>query len=67
MDIGQPKDYLKGVQLYLKSNKNLILSKGKNRIGEVLIHETAKISESALLGPNVVIGENCSIGDGVRL
>ena len=43
------------------------MSQGKNKIGHVLIHESSKISETAVLGPNVVIGENCVIGDGVRL
>lgn len=68
MDIGQPKDYLKGVDLYLKSQKGQRRCIQSNQIqGNVVVHETAKVSETAVLGPNVIVGENCVIGDGVRL
>jgi mannose-1-phosphate guanylyltransferase len=68
MDVGQPKDYLKGISLYLNSIKNTDkLTKNNQTEGNVLIHPTAKVHESAKLGPNVVIGENCVIEAGVRL
>lgn len=56
MDIGQPKDYLSGQAMYLKS-----------RDMDVMVHETAKVDSSAQLGPNVVIGPGCEIGAGVKI
>lgn len=78
MDIGQPKDYLKGVSLYLDmcSKKHPEkLYKSENVIGNCIVvyfillkqHPSAKISQSALIGPNVVIGPNCEVKDGARL
>jgi len=70
MDIGQPKDYLDGTKLYLQhlhEKQAIMLSEGPNIIGNVLIHESAKVEASAVLGPNVTIGENCVIGKGVRI
>jgi len=33
----------------------------------VLIHESAKISDKCLIGPNVTIGEGCVVEEGARL
>lgn len=70
MDIGQPKDYITGLRLYLdslrkKSPSNL--SYGSNIIGNVLVHATSKIGEGCLIGPDVAIGPGCVIESGVRL
>ncbi len=70
MDLGQPKDFLLGTKYYLqhlKDQGSLELAKGDNIIGNVLIHPTAKVDSSSVIGPNVVIGENCTIARGVRL
>ena len=46
MDIGQPRDYITGLQLYLGSirkNSAAWLATGEHIVGDVLVHETAKI------------------------
>lgn len=66
MDVGQPKDYLTGMCLYLdspKSPKNQ--TENEAFVGNVLIDPTAKIGKNCRIGPNVVIGPNCVIEDGV--
>lgn len=64
MDIGQPKDYLIGQGMYIKSQ----LEKGTLAAGATaIIHPSAQVADSAQLGVNVVIGENCVIGEGCRL
>jgi len=70
MDVGIPKDYLTGTQLYLKhlaefDNKRLL--KGKNIQGNVLSDPTAQIHEDAIVGPNVVIGPGVKIEAGARI
>lgn len=72
MDIGQPKDFLKGMKLYLAHvskhpELSLQLATGENIIGPVLIDKTAKIGSGGLIGPNVVIGQNVRLEDGVRI
>jgi mannose-1-phosphate guanylyltransferase len=78
MDIGQPKDYLTGMCMYLsserfkKNNESEILGNPVDGsytvIGDtVLCAKSAKIGKGSIIGPNVVIGENVVIGDGVRL
>lgn len=70
MDLGQPKDFLLGTKFYLQHLKDQgseELAKGDNIIGNVMIHPTAKVDQSSVIGPNVVIGENCTIARGVRL
>jgi mannose-1-phosphate guanylyltransferase len=70
MDIGQPKDFLKGTQMYLdflESKACETLATGEHIKGNVVIHPTATIDESALIGPNVSIGENCVIEAGARI
>lgn len=68
MDIGQPKDFLTGMCLYLKylrtaePNK---LSEGPGILGNVMIDPTAKIGKSCKIGPNVTIGPGVVIEDGV--
>jgi len=72
MDIGQPKDFVTGTRLYLKSLQNhnspdLTPQKPERIIGNVLIDPTAKIHKDAVIGPDVVIGAGCEIEEGVRL
>ena len=72
MDIGQPKDYLTGLKLHLNSLKSAgsgseALAEGPQFVGNVLVHETAKIGQNCKIGPNVSIGEGCVIGDGARI
>lgn len=70
MDIGQPKDYLKGLHLHLDSlaihNVDRLAS-GPQYIGNVLVDPTAKLGEGCLIGPDVSIGAGCIIEEGVRL
>jgi len=71
MDVGKPDDYLQGQGMFLQSlyeKKGPQLAAQSNRIiGHVIIHETAKISLTAVLGPNVVIGPNVVVGHNVRV
>lgn len=72
MDVGQPKDFLKGTTLHLKSLRSHAelapqLASGPNIKGNVLIHETAQVSPDALLGPDVVIGPNCVVEGNARI
>lgn len=70
MDVGQPKDYLKGLSLHLDSlniSQPSALYSAPGVVGNVLVAPTAKIGEGCVIGPDVSIGEGCIIGDGVRL
>ncbi|KAE8679471.1 putative mannose-1-phosphate guanylyltransferase 2 [Hibiscus syriacus] len=70
MDIGQSRDYITGLRLYLDSLRKKAstkLSTGSNIIGNVLVHESAKIGEGCLIGPDVAIGPGCVVESGVRL
>jgi mannose-1-phosphate guanylyltransferase len=78
MDIGQPKDYLIGMCLYLASDKykkinEAEIAKSPEDKSYTIVDDTvicaksAKIGKGSVIGPNVVIGENVVIGDGVRL
>jgi mannose-1-phosphate guanylyltransferase len=70
MDIGQPKDFLSGLKLYLnflKTKNSPELATGANIHGNVIIHPEAKVSPDAVIGPNVSIGKGCVIESGVRL
>ncbi|KAL9651858.1 hypothetical protein ABK040_000205 [Willaertia magna] len=79
MDIGQPKDYLTGMCMYLGSDKHLKengehIAKnpedGSYKVlneSTVLIGENVKIGRGAVIGPNVVIGDNVVIGEGARI
>jgi mannose-1-phosphate guanylyltransferase len=70
MDIGQPKDYLSGQGLFLKSQREKggdLLASGPNIIGNVWIHASAVVDPTAVLGPNVVIAANCTVGPGCKI
>lgn len=75
MDVGQPKDYLRGNHLFLNalqsSNPKGLVSQGQfadvKINGNVLIHSSAKIGKGCVIGPDVVVGKNCVVGDGVKL
>ncbi|MFS7968671.1 putative nucleotidyltransferase [Helianthus anomalus] len=70
MDIGQPKDYITGLRLYLDSlrmKSPSMLASGAHIIGNVLVDESAEISDGCLIGPDVAIGPGCVIESGVRL
>eukprot|EP00123_Amoebidium_parasiticum_P008992 comp19138_c0_seq1/m.21792 comp19138_c0_seq1/g.21792 ORF comp19138_c0_seq1/g.21792 comp19138_c0_seq1/m.21792 type:complete len:335 (-) comp19138_c0_seq1:202-1206(-) len=70
MDVGQPKDYLAGMCLYLthlRETQPDMLAKGEGIVGDVLIDPTAKIGANCTIGPHVVIGKNVVIQDGCRV
>lgn len=70
MDIGQPKDYITGLRMYLKSlrkKSSTKLSTGSHFVGNVLVDESAVIGYGCLIGPDVAIGPGCIIESGVRL
>merc|ERR1712226_1480139 len=67
MDVGQPKDYLTGMCLYLNSLRNKSPEKlysGPGIIGNCLIDPSVKICK---IGPNVILGPGVVVEDGVRL
>lgn len=67
MDVGQPKDFLKGMSMYLNSLRQKSPEKlysGPGVIGNVLIDETAKIGKDCRIGPNVTIGPGVVLSDG---
>lgn len=68
MDIGQPKDFLTGMCLYLSScrqKRPQLLYEGDGIVGNVLIDPSAKIGKGCRIGPNVTIGPDVIIEDGV--
>lgn len=68
MDVGQPRDFLTGMCLYLKSLRQKspdMLRTGDGFVGNVLVHPTAKIGADCQIGPNVTIGPGVIIEDGV--
>ncbi|XP_008801635.2 probable mannose-1-phosphate guanylyltransferase 1 isoform X1 [Phoenix dactylifera] len=70
MDIGQPRDYITGLRLYLDSLRKKSpykLAVGPHIAGNVLVHESAVIGEGCLIGPDVAIGPGCVVESGVRL
>uniref|UniRef100_H2YVA2 mannose-1-phosphate guanylyltransferase n=1 Tax=Ciona savignyi TaxID=51511 RepID=H2YVA2_CIOSA len=70
MDIGQPKDFLKGMCMYLTSLRQKsadMLHKGPEIIGNVLVDPSVKIGQNCKIGPNVVLGPGVVIEDGVRI
>jgi mannose-1-phosphate guanylyltransferase len=70
MDIGQPRDYIAGLRLYLDSLRKKTptkLASGAHVLGNVLVHETAVIADGCLIGPDVAIGPECVVEAGVRL
>ncbi|KAF8396848.1 hypothetical protein HHK36_018483 [Tetracentron sinense] len=70
MDIGQPRDYITGLRLYLDSLRKKSSSKlaiGSHIVGNVLVDESAVIGEGCLIGPDVAVGPGCVVESGVRL
>lgn len=68
MDVGQPKDFLTGMCLYLTSRREKApqdLAKGDSIVGNVIVHPSAKIGVNCRIGPNVTIGPDVVIDDGV--
>ncbi|XP_057651982.1 mannose-1-phosphate guanyltransferase beta [Diorhabda carinulata] len=68
MDVGQPKDFLTGMCLYLKhlrQTNEQKLYKGPGVVGNVLVDPSAKIGSNCQIGPNVTIGPGVVIEDGV--
>uniref|UniRef100_A0A131Y258 mannose-1-phosphate guanylyltransferase n=1 Tax=Ixodes ricinus TaxID=34613 RepID=A0A131Y258_IXORI len=68
MDVGQPKDFLTGMCLYLQSLRTKqperLLPQGPGVVGNVLLDPSAKIGKDCRIGPNVVIGPGVVIEDG---
>lgn len=73
MDVGQPKDFLTGMCLYLTSlrqkNSELLHSatpgaEATTIVGNVLVDASARIGRNCRIGPNVTIGPNVVIEDG---
>ncbi|KJH43460.1 mannose-1-phosphate guanylyltransferase [Dictyocaulus viviparus] len=70
MDVGQPKDFLKGMSLFLDHKRRTepaMLTKGESIQGNVLVDDSAVIGNNCRIGPNVVIGPRVLIEDGVCL
>uniref|UniRef100_U5EJV6 mannose-1-phosphate guanylyltransferase n=1 Tax=Corethrella appendiculata TaxID=1370023 RepID=U5EJV6_9DIPT len=68
MDIGQPRDFLTGMCLYLNSVRNrnpALLYNNPCVVGNVLIHPSAKVGTGCRIGPNVTIGPDVIVEDGV--
>lgn len=65
MDIGQPKDFVTGTGLYLKSTHSKTTLPNVETVGNVIIDPTAKFGKNCRIGPNVSIGAGVIIGDGV--
>ncbi|VDI72079.1 mannose-1-phosphate guanylyltransferase [Mytilus galloprovincialis] len=68
MDVGQPKDFLTGMCMYLTSLRQKSPEKlytGEGVVGNVLVDPSAKIGHNCRIGPNVTIGPNVVIEDGV--
>lgn len=68
MDVGQPKDFLTGMCLYLQSLRakqpHKLHPQGPNVVGNVLVDRSARIGNNCRIGPNVTIGPNVVIEDG---
>merc|ERR1712154_25550 len=68
---GKPGDFLRGQEIFLKAiaarKDERIMAQSHSVSGAVVIHDTAQISKSSLLGPNVVVGPNCQLGRWARL
>ncbi|KAF5289563.1 hypothetical protein FQA39_LY15010 [Lamprigera yunnana] len=68
MDVGQPKDFLKGMCMYLKFLRQKTperMYNGPGVVGNVLVDSTAIIGSDCQIGPNVTIGPGAVIEDGV--
>ncbi|XP_071452161.1 mannose-1-phosphate guanyltransferase beta-A [Hetaerina americana] len=70
MDVGQPKDFLTGMCMYLghlRQKEPSKLYSGEGVVGNVLVHPTAKIGEDCRIGPNVTLGPEVVVENGVRI
>lgn len=71
MDVGQPKDYLIGLGLFLQGESakrpESLAPKSDFIKGNVLIDPSAKIGKNCLIGPDVTIGAGVVIEDGARI
>ncbi|NWH69961.1 GMPBA guanyltransferase, partial [Piaya cayana] len=70
MDIGQPKDFLTGMCMYLQALRTQHpekLHSGPGVVGNVLVDPSAKIGANCVIGPNVTIGASVVVEDGVRI
>uniref|UniRef100_A0A3P9KM91 mannose-1-phosphate guanylyltransferase n=1 Tax=Oryzias latipes TaxID=8090 RepID=A0A3P9KM91_ORYLA len=70
MDIGQPKDFLTGMCMYLQSLRQHApdrLHTGPGFLGNVLVDPSAQIGQNCTIGPNVTIGAGVVVEDGVRI
>lgn len=70
MDVGQPKDFLTGMCMYLKhlrAKDSDKLYKGAGVVGNVIVDATATVGQNCQIGPNVTIGPGVVIEDGSRI
>ncbi|KAJ7424733.1 Mannose-1-phosphate guanyltransferase beta [Willisornis vidua] len=70
MDIGQPKDFLTGMCMYLQALRAQHpekLHSGPGVVGNVLVDPSARIGANCVIGPNVTIGAGVVVEDGVRI
>lgn len=70
MDIGQPKDFLTGMCMYLQSLRQRdpdSLCTGPGFLGNVLVDPSAQIGQNCSIGPNVTLGAGVVLEDGVRV
>ncbi|XP_036593370.1 mannose-1-phosphate guanyltransferase beta isoform X1 [Trichosurus vulpecula] len=70
MDIGQPKDFLTGMCLFLQSLRQTQperLCSGPGIVGNVLVvsDPSARIGQNCIIGPNVSLGPGVVVEDGV--
>ena len=72
-DIGKPKDFLIGVELFLndlyekKVNHELFTPPSESIGKNVVIAKSSKIEKGCYIGPNVVIGEECVVKSGTKI
>ncbi|CAD6195210.1 unnamed protein product [Caenorhabditis auriculariae] len=67
MDVGQPKDFLKGSSLFLTHMRQTApeeLARGAQFHGNVLVDPSATIGSDCVIGPNVVVGPRVRIENG---
>ena len=67
MDIGQPKDYLIGMCMYLthlRHSRPSELASGECIVGNVVIDPSVQLGKGCRIGPNVVLGPNVCVEDG---
>lgn len=44
-----------------------MLASGDNIKGNVIVHSSAHVDPTSIIGPNVVIGAGCNIGPGCKI